>query len=136
MARHAAERAASLTARLLAFSRKQALRPTPTDLNGLVRDMTELLHRSLGEEVELEAVLSPRLWTAEVDQSQLESAIERDPEPGGQRYQVLETGDADAALAILEGDQRVDLLFTDVALLPKPFTFEQLATLVRDVLDA
>ena len=41
----------------------------------LVRDMTELLHRTLGEQIELEGVLAPRLWTVEVDQNQLESAI-------------------------------------------------------------
>ncbi|WP_337186338.1 PAS domain S-box protein [Phenylobacterium sp.] len=96
MARHAAERAASLTAGLLAFSRKQALQPTPTDLNALVRDMTELLHRSLGEQVELEGVLSSRLWRVEVDQNQLESAIlnlavnARDAMPGGGKL-TLET---------------------------------------------
>ena len=75
MARHAAERAASLTSRLLAFSRRQPLQPRSTDLNMLVRNMTDLLHRSLGEQVEIEGVLSPRLWTAEVDPNQLETAI-------------------------------------------------------------
>ena len=94
MARHAADRAASLTSRLLAFSRKQALQPAPTDLNGLVRDMTDLLHRALGEQVELEGVLSPRLWRAEVDQNQLESAIlnlavnARDAMPGGGKLTI------------------------------------------------
>jgi PAS domain S-box-containing protein len=75
MARHAAERAASLTSRLLAFSRRQPLQPTPTDVNILVRNMTELLHRTLGEQVEIEGMLSPRLWMVDVDQNQLESAI-------------------------------------------------------------
>lgn len=75
MARHAADRAASLTSRLLAFSRQQPLQPTPTDLNALVREMTDMLHRSLGEQVELESVLSPRLWAVEVDPNHLESAI-------------------------------------------------------------
>jgi len=75
MSLHAAERAASLTSRLLAFSRRQPLQPTPTDLNILVRNMTDLLHRTLGEAVELEGVLTPRLWRVEVDQNQLESAI-------------------------------------------------------------
>jgi signal transduction histidine kinase len=75
MARHAADRASGLTARLLAFSRKQPLDPTPTDLNSLVRNMADLLHRTLGEQIELESVLSPRLWTVEVDQNQLESAV-------------------------------------------------------------
>ncbi|HZZ90069.1 MAG TPA: PAS domain S-box protein [Caulobacteraceae bacterium] len=97
MARHAADRASGLTSRLLAFSRKQPLQPTPTDLNVLVRDMTDMLHRSLGEQIELEGVLSPRLWTAEVDQNQLESAIlnlavnARDAMPRGGKL-TLETG--------------------------------------------
>ena len=75
MALQGAQRAASLTGRLLAFSRRQPLEPRPLDLNVLVREMTELLHRTLGEQVELEAVLSTRLWTIEADQNQLESAI-------------------------------------------------------------
>lgn len=75
MARTAPDRAAGLTARLLAFSRKQTLQPTPLDLNAVVRDMTELLHRTLGEDVELEGVLSPRLWRVELDRNHLESAV-------------------------------------------------------------
>jgi len=75
MALQGAQRAANLTTRLLAFSRRQPLQPKPLDLNHLVRDMTDLLHRSLGEQVELEGVLAPRLWTIEVDQNQLEAAI-------------------------------------------------------------
>ena len=75
MSLHAAQRAASLTSRLLAFSRRQPLEPKPTDLNVLVRDMTDLLHRTLGEDVELEGVLAPRLWTVEIDQNQLEAAL-------------------------------------------------------------
>jgi signal transduction histidine kinase len=75
MALQGAQRAENLTTRLLAFSRRQPLEPKPLDLNHLVRDMTDLLHRSLGEQVELEGVLAPRLWTIEVDQNQLESAI-------------------------------------------------------------
>ena len=75
MALQGAQRAASLTGRLLAFSRRQPLDPKPLELNQLVRDMTELLHRTLGEQVELEGVLAPRLWAIEADQNQLESAI-------------------------------------------------------------
>ena len=84
MSRHAVNRAAGLTSRLLAFSRKQALEPTPSDLNTLVRDMADLLHRTLGEQIELESVLSPRLWTVEIDQNQLESAILNRFEPNRQ----------------------------------------------------
>jgi signal transduction histidine kinase len=75
MALQGAERAANLTRRLLAFSRRQPLDPKPLELNLLVREMTELLHRTLGEQVELEGVLAPRLWPIEADQNQLESAI-------------------------------------------------------------
>lgn len=75
MALQGANRAASLTARLLAFSRRQPLEPKPLEPNALVRDMTELLHRTLGEQIELEGVLAPRLWMIEADQNQLESAI-------------------------------------------------------------
>jgi PAS domain S-box-containing protein len=94
MARHAADRASGLTARLLAFSRKQPLEPTPTDLNSLVRNMADLLHRTLGEQIELESVLSPRLWTVEVDQNQLESAVlnlavnARDAMPSGGKLTI------------------------------------------------
>ena len=75
LALQGAQRAAQLTSRLLAFSRRQPLDPRPLDLNVMVRDMTELLHRTLGETIELEGILAPRLWSAEVDQNQLESAI-------------------------------------------------------------
>jgi signal transduction histidine kinase len=75
MALQGAQRAVSLTSRLLAFSRRQPLEPRPLDLNALVRDMTELLHRTIGEHIELEGVLAPRLWTIEADQNQLESAL-------------------------------------------------------------
>lgn len=94
MARHAADRAASLTSRLLAFSRKQALEPTPSDLNTVVREMADLLHRTLGEQIELERILSPRVWTVEVDQNQLETAVlnlainARDAMPSGGKLTI------------------------------------------------
>ena len=94
MAKLAAERAANLTSRLLAFSRRQPLQPVASDLNVLVRRMTELLHHSLGERIELEGVLYPRLWPVEVDQNQLESAVlnlavnARDAMPGGGKLTI------------------------------------------------
>jgi len=94
MAFHGAQRAASLTSRLLAFSRRQPLSPKPLDLNALVRDLSELLHRSLGETIELETVSTARLWTAEVDQNQLEAALlnlavnARDAMPGGGKLTI------------------------------------------------
>jgi PAS domain S-box-containing protein len=70
-----AERAAVLTQRLLAFSRRQPLAPKPVDPNRLVTGMSELLHRTLGETVEVETVLAAGLWPVEVDANQLENAI-------------------------------------------------------------
>jgi PAS domain S-box-containing protein len=96
MALQGAQRAANLTGRLLAFSRRQPLNPKPLDLNVLVRDMTDLLHRTIGETIELEGVLAPRLWRVELDQNQLESAIlnlavnARDAMPDGGKL-TLET---------------------------------------------
>ena len=99
MSLQGARRAASLTSRLLAFSRRQALEPKSLDVNVVVRDMTDLLHRTLGEQVELEGVLSPRLWLIEADQNQLESAIlnlavnARDAMPEGGKL-TIETSNA------------------------------------------
>jgi len=99
MAMQGAQRAATLTARLLAFSRRQPLEPKPLDLNSVVRNSTELLHRTLGETIELEGVLAPRLWTVEADQNQLETAIinlavnARDAMPDGGKLTV-ETSNA------------------------------------------
>lgn len=70
-----ASRASTLTQRLLAFSRRQPLDPKATSINRLIPGMSELLHRTLGETIEMEAVLAPRLWTVQVDQNQLENAI-------------------------------------------------------------
>jgi PAS domain S-box-containing protein len=70
-----AERAAALTQRLLAFSRRQPLAPKPVDPDKLVSGMSDLLERSLGELVRLEIVTSPGLWRVEADPIQLESAV-------------------------------------------------------------
>jgi len=70
-----AERAAVLTQRLLAFSRRQPLNPRPIDPNRLVNSMSELLHRTLGETIAVETVLAAGLWRVEADPNQLENAI-------------------------------------------------------------
>ena len=71
----AASRGATLTHRLLAFSRKQPLQPRAIDLNDLVADMNELLQRSLGEQIEVKIEGEDPIWPCEVDPSQLENAI-------------------------------------------------------------
>lgn len=94
LATQGAQRAATLTARLLAFSRRQPLEPKPLELNHVVRDSTELLHRTLGETIELETVMTARLWPVEIDQNQLENAIlnlavnARDAMPGGGKLTI------------------------------------------------
>jgi PAS domain S-box-containing protein len=74
-AQKGAERAAALTQRLLAFSRRQPLSPRPLNLDKVVGGVSEMLNRTLGELVRLEVVTSPGLWTVEADPNQLESAI-------------------------------------------------------------
>ena len=70
-----ARKAAALTQRLLAFARRQPLKPEPIDPNRLVQQMSELLYRTLGERIEIETVLAAGVWMIEVDAGQLESAI-------------------------------------------------------------
>ena len=70
-----AKRAASLTARLLAFSRQQALAPEPIDANTFVSNISELLRRTLGEGIQIETVLAGGLWRTYADASELENAI-------------------------------------------------------------
>ena len=84
-----ANRAAGLTHRLLAFSRRQSLDSKPVQMNTLVVSMGELLQRSINESIHLDMQLSEQLWVAEADPNQLESALlnlvinARDAMPGG-----------------------------------------------------
>jgi signal transduction histidine kinase len=70
-----ANRAAGLTHRLLAFSRRQSLDSKPVQMNTLVVSMGELLQRSINESIQLDMQLSEQLWVAEADPNQLESAL-------------------------------------------------------------
>jgi CheY-like chemotaxis protein len=94
-----AERAASLTERLLAFSRRQPLDPKPVDANNLVSTMSDLLHRTLGERIAIETVLAGGLWRTHADPNQLEGAIlnlainARDAMPDGGKL-TIETANA------------------------------------------
>jgi PAS domain S-box-containing protein len=75
MTMRAADRGAELTARLLAFSRRQPLDPKATDINKLISGMDGLLRRTLAEHIEIEMVRGGGLWEALIDAPQLESAI-------------------------------------------------------------
>jgi PAS domain S-box-containing protein len=89
VAQGAVKRAASLTHRLLAFSRRQTLEPKPVNPNRLVSDMEELLRRTLGPQITLETVAAVGLWNVHADPGQLENALlnlcinARDAMPGG-----------------------------------------------------
>ncbi len=71
----AAERAKALTQQLLAFSRRQTLSPTVSDLNRLVVEMGEMLTHSLRENIVVEFDLNPQLWPVRVDADQLQIAL-------------------------------------------------------------
>ncbi|MGZ5804153.1 MAG: ATP-binding protein [Xanthobacteraceae bacterium] len=92
-----ANRAAQLTQRLLAFSRRQPLNPRVLDANKLITGMADLLTRSLGENVKLETVGGAGLWNIEVDASELEAAVlnlainARDAMPGGGKLTIETT---------------------------------------------
>lgn len=71
----AARRAAALTHRLLAFSRRQTLEPKPTDVNRLIADWVDLVRRTVGPAISVELIGAVGLWTTAVDSNQLENAL-------------------------------------------------------------
>jgi signal transduction histidine kinase/CheY-like chemotaxis protein len=118
-----AKRAASLTQRLLAFSRQQPLAPEALDINRLISGMADILNRTLGDAVAVETVLGAGLWSVWADAGQLESSLinltvnARDAMPEGGRL-TIETSNAyaDSAYArendVAEG-QYVVIAVTD-----------------------
>jgi hypothetical protein len=93
-AQDASKRAASLTHRLLAFSRRQTLDPKPVDVNRLVIGMEELIRRTVGPHITVEVVTSVGLWSTFIDAPQLENALlnlcinARDAMPRGGRITI------------------------------------------------
>ncbi|HSB16868.1 MAG TPA: PAS domain S-box protein [Bryobacteraceae bacterium] len=92
--RKAGDRAASLTQQLLAFSRRQLLKPKLIDLNAAVADVEKMLRRLIGEHIELTTVLDPNLGKIKADPGQIQQVIvnlavnARDAMPGGGRLTV------------------------------------------------
>ena len=74
-AMHGAQRAATLTKRLLAFSRQQPLSPSPLDVNRLLNGLADFLKRALGEDVSLEIVGHGGVWLVEADAAELEAVV-------------------------------------------------------------
>jgi PAS domain S-box-containing protein len=111
--KRAAERAAELTKQLLAFGRRQVLKPRPLDLNAVVTNVAPLLNHLLGEDVELDLRAAPELGIVRADPGQLEQVIvnlavnARDAMPSGGRL-TIETRNAD--------DGFVELSFADTGI--------------------
>ena len=99
-AQGASKRAAALTHRLLAFSRRQTLEPKTTDVNVLANGMLDLIRRTVGPSIEVTLAGAPQLWSVLVDSSQLENALlnlcinARDAMPEGGRV-TIETANRD-----------------------------------------
>ena len=122
-ATQAAQRAAALTHRLLAFSRQQPLAPEVIDPNRLVGGMSELIRRTIGETVAMETVLAGGIWRILVDPNQLENAVlnlavnARDAMPNGGKL-TIETANShlDEEYALAQGiaaGQYVAICVTD-----------------------
>jgi PAS domain S-box-containing protein len=123
MGQDSVRRAAALTQRLLAFSRRQTLDPKPTDVNRLVASMEEMIRRSMGPGVEVEVIGAGGLWPTRIDSPQLENSLlnlcinARDAMPDGGRL-TIETAnkwldDRAAAERELPPGQYVSLCVTD-----------------------
>ena len=122
-AQGAGRRAAALTQRLLAFSRRQTLDPRPTDVNRLIAGLEDMLRRTVGGMNDIEIIGAAGLWTANIDAGQLENAIlnlcinARDAMPGGGKL-TIETAnkwidDRTARERDLEPGQYISVCVTD-----------------------
>ena len=118
-----ANRAAALTHRLLAFSRRQPVDPRPTNVNHLIGSIEELLRRSIGETVALSTDLAPDLSIVRCDTNQLENALlnlvinARDAMPGGGNVKIItrdvELSETDGLIYDLPSGKYVSIKVSD-----------------------
>jgi len=96
----AGERAAALTRQLLAFSRKQVIKPVVLDINNVINDTEKMLKRMIGEDIEFQTSLEPELWKVHMDSGQIDQTIinmvvnSRDAMPQGGKL-IVETANVD-----------------------------------------
>jgi signal transduction histidine kinase len=123
----ASSNAAVLTSQLLAFARRQPLKPEPINLNHLIVEMSELIDRTMGERIDVKAKLASRPCQVIVDRSQLQSAIlniasnARDAMDGGGRLRITVREAAASA-----GEPTIDLEFSDTGSGMDPETIERI----------
>jgi CheY-like chemotaxis protein len=120
---HATARGALMTRRLLAFSRRQPLEPKSVSVNSLIAGMSEILHQTLGETVQIETVLAAGVWAIFVDSNQLESALlnlavnSRDAMPQGGKLTIEAANtyldEAYSAIAEVPAGQYVGIFVSD-----------------------
>lgn len=103
----AGDKAADLTRRLLAFSRKEVSRPDLLKVNDLVREMEKMLRRMIEEDIELETILEPNLWSIYADPNQIDQVImslvvnSREAMPKGGRL-IIKTANVELDAVSLE----------------------------------
>ena len=130
-------RGSDLTQRLLSFSRKQLLKPEPTEINQLIHDMTELLERSLGTSVTVETELAEDVGIAMVDSAMLENALlnlsinARDAMPGGGAVRIESANETiergyDGQAVVLKPGNYVMIAVHDTGIGMTPETIERI----------
>jgi PAS domain S-box-containing protein len=126
VAQGAANRAAALTHRLLAFSRRQTLDPKAIDVNRLISGMTDLINNTIGPGIEVVVVGAPDIWTTLVDPNQLENALlnlcinARDAMPDGGQLRIETTNrvvnNAEAFSSEMKPGEYVSLSVSDTGI--------------------
>jgi PAS domain S-box-containing protein len=125
--KRAADRAAELTKQLLAFGRRQMLKPRPLDLNSVLADVGGLLHRLLGDHVELALVPAPELGIVRADPGQIEQVIVNlavnasDAMPDGGRLSIETRNAEDGSVELVVADTGIGMDEQTLSQIFEPF---------------